>query len=110
MPKNCGICNSSSNNFDVKKSETFLGVNYNFVPILQKVDEMGPIYHASSGFLAGFFSSFTLCPTELVKCRLQAMREMSTINGGNGGATIAAKPITHVIPFCLANFPSFPLY
>lgn len=30
---------------------------------------------ALSGFCAAFFSSFTLCPTELVKCKLQAMRE-----------------------------------
>ena len=27
------------------------------------------------GFLAAFWSSLALCPTELVKCRLQAMRE-----------------------------------
>lgn len=30
---------------------------------------------ALSGFLAAFFSSFTLCPTELVKCKLQSLRE-----------------------------------
>lgn len=30
---------------------------------------------ALSGFCAAFFSSFTLCPTELIKCKLQAMRE-----------------------------------
>ena len=27
------------------------------------------------GFLAAFFSSFSLCPTELIKCKLQAIRE-----------------------------------
>nr|XP_061797690.1 mitochondrial ornithine transporter 1-like [Nerophis lumbriciformis] len=31
---------------------------------------------ASSGSLASIFSSLVLCPTELVKCRLQAMYEM----------------------------------
>jgi len=31
------------------------------------------------GFLAAFFSSFTLCPTELIKCKLQAMREKGLI-------------------------------
>lgn len=56
---------------------------------------MGAIYHASSGFLAGFFSSLTLCPTELVKCRLQAMREMSTIATNGGGGVAGGMP--HVI-------------
>jgi solute carrier family 25 ornithine transporter 2/15 len=49
---------------------------------------MGPIYHAISGFFAGFFSSLTLCPTELVKCRLQAMRETTSLAGGNGAAAL----------------------
>jgi len=52
---------------------------------MKKVEEMSPFYHAISGFLAGFFSSLTLCPTELVKCRLQAMRETSTISSVGGG-------------------------
>lgn len=30
---------------------------------------------ATAGFIAAFFSSFTLCPTELVKCKLQALGE-----------------------------------
>jgi len=50
---------------------------------------MGPIWHASSGFLAGFFSSLTLCPTELVKCRLQAMREMATLNPSSSQPSVA---------------------
>ena len=32
-------------------------------------------YSSFIGFLAAFWSSLALCPTELVKCRLQAMRE-----------------------------------
>ncbi|XP_050332352.1 mitochondrial ornithine transporter 1 [Bactrocera neohumeralis] len=31
--------------------------------------------NAFAGFFAAFFSTFTLCPTELVKCKLQAIRE-----------------------------------
>jgi solute carrier family 25 ornithine transporter 2/15 len=31
--------------------------------------------NALAGFFAAFFSSFTLCPTELIKCKLQALRE-----------------------------------
>ncbi|KAK7097389.1 mitochondrial ornithine transporter 1-like [Littorina saxatilis] len=42
------------------------------------VEDLNPLQNAISGGLAAFFSSFTLCPTELVKCRLQAMREMAT--------------------------------
>lgn len=38
-------------------------------------DQMTVLDKASSGCLAAFFSSFTLCPTELIKCKLQAIRE-----------------------------------
>lgn len=37
--------------------------------------QLRSIDNAFAGFLAAFFSSFTLCPTELVKCKLQALRE-----------------------------------
>lgn len=40
------------------------------------VNEMSLLGNATSGFLAAFFSSFTLCPTELIKCKLQALHEM----------------------------------
>lgn len=33
--------------------------------------------NATAGVMASFFSTFTLCPTELVKCKLQALREMN---------------------------------
>lgn len=36
---------------------------------------LSPIQNAFAGCFAGFFSSFTLCPTELIKCKLQAARE-----------------------------------
>ncbi|XP_013779404.1 mitochondrial ornithine transporter 1-like [Limulus polyphemus] len=49
----------------------------------QKVEELGPLSNATAGFLAAFFSSFSLCPTELIKCRLQAMRETSLLEGNN---------------------------
>ncbi|CAD7089812.1 unnamed protein product [Hermetia illucens] len=35
--------------------------------------------NAFSGFLAAFFSTFALCPTELIKCRLQALRETGAV-------------------------------
>ncbi|XP_011297762.1 mitochondrial ornithine transporter 1 [Fopius arisanus] len=44
----------------------------------QKVEELNAFGNASAGFFAAFFSSLTLCPTELIKCRLQAMREVQS--------------------------------
>ncbi|KAG7305445.1 hypothetical protein JYU34_009514 [Plutella xylostella] len=54
----------------------------------EKVEQLSMLGNASAGFLAAFFSSFTLCPTELIKCQLQAMRE---VGGGAGGAQTAVK-------------------
>nr|XP_045598151.1 mitochondrial ornithine transporter 1-like isoform X2 [Procambarus clarkii] len=44
---------------------------------VQRVEDLKPFSNAMAGFFAAFFSSLTLCPTELVKCRLQAMREVA---------------------------------
>ncbi|XP_035431892.1 mitochondrial ornithine transporter 1 [Spodoptera frugiperda] len=44
---------------------------------VEKVEELSALGNASAGFLAAFFSSFTLCPTELIKCQLQALREVN---------------------------------
>uniref|UniRef100_A0A1E1WF02 Mitochondrial ornithine transporter 1 n=1 Tax=Pectinophora gossypiella TaxID=13191 RepID=A0A1E1WF02_PECGO len=43
----------------------------------ESVEQLSALSNASAGFLAAFFSSFTLCPTELIKCQLQAMREVN---------------------------------
>ncbi|KAL7295184.1 hypothetical protein TKK_0011490 [Trichogramma kaykai] len=43
-----------------------------------KVEELSSLGNAWAGFFAAFFSSLTLCPTELIKCRLQAMREVQS--------------------------------
>lgn len=40
------------------------------------IDELTMLSNATAGVMASFFSSFTLCPTELVKCKLQSLREM----------------------------------
>ena len=37
----------------------------------KKVERLGAVENALSGSAAAVFSSFALCPTELVKCRLQ---------------------------------------
>jgi len=38
---------------------------------------LSALHNATSGFIAAFFSSLVLCPTELIKCKLQAMHEMN---------------------------------
>lgn len=43
---------------------------------VQSVRELNSISNAWAGFFAAFFSSLTLCPTELIKCKLQAMKEV----------------------------------
>ncbi|XP_076236578.1 mitochondrial ornithine transporter 1 isoform X2 [Calliopsis andreniformis] len=43
---------------------------------VKKVENLTSIQNAWAGFFAAFFSSLTLCPTELIKCKLQAMREV----------------------------------
>ncbi|XP_054156847.1 mitochondrial ornithine transporter 1-like [Oppia nitens] len=42
---------------------------------LRQTTSCQPIDYAIAGFFAAFFSSFALCPTELIKCKLQALRE-----------------------------------
>nr|ACO15775.1 Mitochondrial ornithine transporter 1 [Caligus clemensi] len=48
---------------------------------IQTVNELSTFQNGLAGFLAAFWSSLVLCPTELVKCRLQAMREVHTLKG-----------------------------
>lgn len=43
---------------------------------VQKVEDLSSLGNACAGFCAAFFSSLTLCPTELIKCKLQAVREV----------------------------------
>uniref|UniRef100_A0A182RMX5 Mitochondrial ornithine transporter n=1 Tax=Anopheles funestus TaxID=62324 RepID=A0A182RMX5_ANOFN len=45
------------------------------------IAELSTLENATAGFLAAFFSSFTLCPTELIKCKLQALRETAGTDG-----------------------------
>ena len=52
-----------------------------------KESDLSIFQKASSGFFAAFFSSLSLCPTELVKCRLQAMNEMKLSGKLEGAAS-----------------------
>lgn len=42
----------------------------------ENVGELSSLQNATAGFLASFFSSVAICPTELLKCKLQAMYEV----------------------------------
>ncbi|XP_002733843.1 mitochondrial ornithine transporter 1-like [Saccoglossus kowalevskii] len=44
-------------------------------------DHLTALENATAGAGAGFFSSLGLCPTELVKCRMQAMHEVIASEG-----------------------------
>merc|ERR1712107_705753 len=48
---------------------------------VDKTENLGMFANGLSGFLAAFWSSLVLCPTELVKCRLQALRESEAVAG-----------------------------
>ncbi|XP_063349249.1 solute carrier family 25 member 15a isoform X2 [Pelmatolapia mariae] len=47
-----------------------------FMSRMDKGADLSDLQKASAGSLASIFSSMAICPTELVKCRLQAMHEM----------------------------------
>lgn len=44
----------------------------------EKIEHLSIFERACAGSGAAFFSSFVLCPTELLKCRLQAQHELKT--------------------------------
>ncbi|RXM92030.1 Mitochondrial ornithine transporter 1 [Acipenser ruthenus] len=43
---------------------------------LERVSDLSDLQNATAGSFASVFSSLVLCPTELVKCRMQALHEM----------------------------------
>ncbi|XP_037027453.1 mitochondrial ornithine transporter 1-like [Bradysia coprophila] len=63
-----------------------------------EVNDLSPLSNATAGFLAAFFSSFTLCPTELIKCKLQALREVQT-----GTTETKNSTVNRISPFKLTH-------
>jgi len=45
------------------------------------VEDMSVLSNATAGCIASIFSSFALCPTELIKVKLQCSREVASANG-----------------------------
>ncbi|XP_065365330.1 mitochondrial ornithine transporter 1-like [Calliphora vicina] len=78
-----------------------------FVMDIDNVGELSALGNACAGFMAAFFSTFTLCPTELVKCKLQAVHEMKHYVAKHSKATpITAFKLTRDI-FVTEGLPGF---
>ncbi|XP_059618564.1 mitochondrial ornithine transporter 1 [Phlebotomus argentipes] len=78
------------------------GACQKLVAVVEKKDnikDLSLIGNATAGFLAAFFSSFTLCPTELVKCKLQALREMHN----QQKTTQPDAKLSHISPYRLTR-------
>ncbi|XP_054266548.1 mitochondrial ornithine transporter 1 isoform X2 [Macrosteles quadrilineatus] len=61
-----------------------------------RVEDLGALGNGTAGCLGAFFSSFTLCPTELIKVQLQAAREFALANN-NQEVRIGALKLTKEI-------------
>ena len=48
----------------------------------QHLEELTLPEQAAAGSMASLFSGLVLCPTELIKCRLQAARQLGVRGGG----------------------------
>ena len=48
----------------------------------ETVDQLSLTQQAAAGSCASLFSGLVLCPTELIKCRLQAARQLGATAGG----------------------------
>ncbi|XP_017772710.1 PREDICTED: mitochondrial ornithine transporter 1 [Nicrophorus vespilloides] len=72
-----------------ENSILFLGYGFcqNFMQKLtrtEKVENLSIVSNATAGCLASFFSSIALTPTELIKCKLQAMYEVQKEQASRG--------------------------
>lgn len=61
------------------------------------VDELNFISNATAGSLASFFSAFTLCPTELIKIKLQCAREVTSSLSNEKKKVTAFKLIQGIV-------------
>ncbi|CAF1358153.1 unnamed protein product [Adineta steineri] len=46
-------------------------------------EQLTPLENMAAGSFAAVFSSFALCPVELIKCRIQTLNDMPMINSSN---------------------------
>lgn len=57
------------------------------------VPSLSALHNATAGFCAAFFSTIALCPTELIKCRLQTMEDVRTSSTSNSQGVVTNKRI-----------------
>jgi len=62
-----------------------------------KVEDLSLVQSATAGSCAAFFSAMVLCPTELVKCRLQAAKELSSAAAQETGVKPKAISVSTII-------------
>lgn len=60
---------------------------------IERTTDLSMLQNASAGFLASFFSSVAICPTELLKCKLQAMHEVQKQQKALGKKVIKTTPL-----------------
>lgn len=60
----------------------------------KSVQELSTLSNATAGCLASFLSSLAICPSELIKCKLQAMHEVQD-------KTRPGKELKHIGPLTL---------
>lgn len=65
----------------------------------KNADDLSILGNASAGCLASFFSSFTLCPTELLKIKLQAAHEEAIKTGNKSKLNLGIFGLTKQIIF-----------
>ncbi|XP_056602643.1 solute carrier family 25 member 15b [Triplophysa dalaica] len=70
-----------------------------FISGQEKGAVLSDMQKAYAGSVASVFSSLVLCPTELVKCRLQAMHEMAT----SGKITTSQNTVWSVVKSIMHN-------
>ncbi|XP_023346709.1 mitochondrial ornithine transporter 1 [Eurytemora carolleeae] len=83
----------------------------------QKLDEMSLSSLALSGSCASFFSSLIICPTELIKCKLQGLREVNKGKKMNIGISTVIRNILKtegmkgmfmgLVPTCSREMPGY---
>ncbi|EFA02052.1 mitochondrial ornithine transporter 1 [Tribolium castaneum] len=63
------------------------------VSYTEHVADLSMMQNATAGFLASFFSSVAICPTELLKCKLQAMFETQKQQEMQGFKVVRVGPM-----------------
>lgn len=66
----------------------------NIICIIRKKEDnehLNAVENMAAGSIASVFSSIALCPTELIKCRIQTYHEMEKLNPLNKQSFISKK-------------------